>query len=267
MQSVVDRLEDALLARLDNSRSPLVFGLCGAQGSGKSTAASGLQDRLAGRGLRSVVLSLDDLYHPRAERLRLASEVHRLLVTRGPPGTHDTGLGIDVLMKLRAGQAVQLPRFDKAADDRSLRDCWPRAEKVDVVIFEGWFVGARAQAADACTDPLNALERVEDADGRWRTWTNKRLATDYQRLFAQIDCLALLAAPEFGIVERWRAEQEAGLLARLNAAGQVSEHTMSSEQLRRFVSFFERLTRHILDEMPARADICIRLDDERRPLD
>ena len=76
---------------------PLVLGICGAQGSGKSTLAEALAERLERDGLACAVLSLDDLYLTRAERERLARGVHPLLATRGPPGTHDTSLGIAVL--------------------------------------------------------------------------------------------------------------------------------------------------------------------------
>ena len=41
------------------------------------------------------MLSLDDLYLPKAERLRLARDVHPLLATRGVPGTHDVALGVE----------------------------------------------------------------------------------------------------------------------------------------------------------------------------
>jgi len=38
---------------------------------------------------------------------------------------------------------------------------------------------------------------------------------------------------------------------------------MSDEELRRFIMHFERLTRHILREMPARADLVAELDANR----
>src|SRR5476649_1736390 len=61
----------------------LYAGLCGAQGSGKSTAALVIRHLLEAKGLRVAVLSLDDLYLTRAERQVLAQTVHPLLATRG----------------------------------------------------------------------------------------------------------------------------------------------------------------------------------------
>ena len=78
-------------------RRTIIVGLCGAQGSGKSTIAAVTRLMLAGRGLKTVVLSLDDFYLTRDARERLAKEVHPLLAVRGPPGTHDVGLAGVVL--------------------------------------------------------------------------------------------------------------------------------------------------------------------------
>ena len=69
---------------------PLVLGINGAQGAGKSTLADFLREYLAVAHDRStVVLSIDDLYLTRAQRQALARDVHPLLSTRGVPGTHD----------------------------------------------------------------------------------------------------------------------------------------------------------------------------------
>jgi D-glycerate 3-kinase len=39
---------------------------------------------------------------------------------------------------------------------------------------------------------------------------------------------------------------------------------MAKNEVARFVAHYERLTRHILKEMPGRADLVIRLDATRR---
>src|SRR3546814_14002567 len=53
---------------------------------------------------------------------------------------------------------------------------------VDLVLFEGWFLGTPAEPEAALAEPLNALERDEDPDGRWRRWCNDALARDYPPL-------------------------------------------------------------------------------------
>ncbi|MBW8745017.1 MAG: hypothetical protein JF628_11865 [Sphingomonas sp.] len=91
------------------------------------------------------------------------------------PGTHDTALGIVTLDRLRAGEPTRLPRFDKARDDRAPPDAWPEAcAPCDLVIFEGWCVGAVPQAEGALAEPVNDLERIEDPDARWRRAVRNR---------------------------------------------------------------------------------------------
>ena len=237
-------------------RRPLVFGLCGSQGSGKSTLARALTHRFP----RTVVLSLDDFYLARAERMRLARDIHPLLAVRGVPGTHDIGLACSVFAALDRGAAVPLPRFDKATDDRVDPALWQFApEKVDLVIFEGWCVGARPQPEAALEAPVNLLEKEEDPAGVWRRYVNAQLAGPYQRLFSRIDRLALLRAPDWQQVYAWRLQQE----QELRRSGATGEGLMDEEEVRTFISYYERLTRYILDEMPARADLVLQLDADR----
>lgn len=262
---------DAALATIrhalahDTRRRPLVIGLCGAQGSGKSTLAARLASCCEKDGVSTAILSIDDLYRTKAEREALARDVHPLLRTRGVPGTHDVELGLGLFESLDRGQAVDLPRFDKAKDDRAAKRSWGRAaSNTDVLIFEGWCVGARPQPQAALAHPVNALERDEDPGGIWRSFVNRALAGEYQQLFARIDLLLLLAAPSFAIVRDWRIEQERDL--RASAAGDA-EGVMSDAELSRFVQHYERLTRHMLAEMPARADLVAMLGEDRRPQD
>jgi D-glycerate 3-kinase len=253
-------------AQISNSRGEcLTAGLCGPQGSGKSTMVSILQSLLNEYGLSVAMLSLDDFYLPRAARETLARTVHPLLKTRGVPGTHDASLALQVLADLRKAGAVSLPVFDKALDDRRPQCEWVRAQApVNVVLFEGWCVGAVPQSKRSLSDPINALEREEDPHGIWRRYVNDALAGPYHSIFREIGLLVLLAAPGFEIVYRWRLEQEIELRQKVAAEGGDASRLMTDHQLERFVSHYERLTRHILQEMPNRADIVVRLDVNRR---
>lgn len=244
--------------RIDRKRTA-VIGLSGAQGSGKSTVAKYAARLLEQRGMRAVVLSLDDFYLTRDARQRLAREVHPLLATRGPPGTHDVGLAGAAIDQLRARGKVALPRFDKATDNRTPRGTWETvASPVDVILLEGWCVGAVSQGRAALATPVNDLERDEDPKGVWRAYVNDQLDGPYQALFARLHDLILLEAPNFEVVAGWRAEQESKLRAK-GAGG------MDETQIARFVAHYERLTRWILAEMPARADWVVTLDTDRNP--
>ncbi len=256
-----------LAERIAARRTGLGFvaGICGAQGSGKSTLSAVLAHFLEARGLKVAVLSIDDLYLTRAERQVLAAEVHPLLATRGVPGTHDVDLGAQVLAALAQPGRTALPRFDKAADDRAAPETWPVIEgPVDLILFEGWCVGARPQAEADLAVPVNALEREEDASGAWRAYVNAALAGPYRRLFAPIGLQVLLQAPGFEVVLAWRREQEAKLRARLAAEGQDQGRAMDDAGVARFIAHYERLTRWILSEMPARADVVLPMDATRK---
>ena len=132
---------------------------------------------------------------------------------------------------------------------------------MDVVLFEGWFVGARPQPAKALDEPVNALERDGDPDGRWRRHVNTTLAGEYQALFETVDLLVLLQAPDFEQVYAWRLLQETKLAARLAREGGGGA-AMDEPVLRRFIQHYERLTRWIQEEMPGRADVVVRLGQD-----
>ncbi|MBS0281778.1 MAG: kinase [Proteobacteria bacterium] len=242
----------------------LIVGFCGSQGSGKSTGVALLKILLEAEGLRTATLSIDDLYLSKEARQKLAEEVHPLLATRGPPGTHDVALGEEVLNALPKSQAVSIPRFDKARDTRMDPSKWDQFQgPADVILFEGWCVDARPQPPEALAEPVNALERNSDPDGRWRAYVNDALAGPYQHLFGRIGFLVFLAAPSFEVVAGWRKEQEAKLRARTDG----SSHVMSDDEIDRFVQFYERLTRFMLTEMPSRADAVVHLGANREPLE
>lgn len=256
----------AILAQIAAARSrlahrPAIIGLCGAQGSGKTTLAAALVERLALDGVTCATLSIDDLYLTRSQRVDLGRKVHPLLVTRGVPGTHDVRLGMRILASLAAGRTTRLPRFDKSIDDRAPVEQWFEVTPpLDVLIFEGWCVGALPEPAHALTAPVNALEEREDPEGIWRRYVNDALAGSYQDLFAAIDRLVLLAAPSFGVVMTWRRQQEQLLRARVPGRAGI----MDDAAIARFIQHFERITRHILRAMPTHADLVLQLDEKRR---
>jgi D-glycerate 3-kinase len=255
-------VEAALEAAVSPLPGPSVFGISGVQGSGKSTLARQMTALAEQRGLRVAVLSLDDFYLPRAERLLLADRVHPLLANRGPPGTHDLPLAMQVMSNQRAGRRLRLPRFDKLADERLPESSWPLIDAaVDVVILEGWMLGVPAQPGSALATPVNALEREEDPDAIWRTWCNDALGTGYQDLWRQIDALWLLQAPSFEIVPAWRWQQEQSM-----QVASPRRPGMGRPQLERFVQLFERVSRHALAVLPLLAERVVELDEHRQPL-
>lgn len=243
---------------LDRPHAP--FAIAGLQGTGKSTLSAQIAALAATRGLRAVVLSIDDFYLDRPQRLALGREVHPLLATRGPPGTHDVALACEVVDALLAGAPVRLPRFDKIADVRLPVADWPRVQGCGLVVFEGWFLRVPPQAPSALAMPLNALERDEDADGAWRRYCNDALARDYAPLWARLPRLLFLRAPAFEVVPDWRWQQECTL-----QAANPGRRTMTRPEVERFVQLFERTSRQALATLPSIADATVRLDAARVP--
>lgn len=239
-----------------------VLGISGLPGSGKSTLARQLA--LAGkrRDIVVVAMSLDDFYLSWRQRLALAKSVHPLLATRGPPGTHDLALAhvsLDALVRMRPSDVVALPRFDKLLDRRLPPSRWQRIRTPPrLIVLEGWCLGVPPEDKTALAEPINALERNEDGDGRWRQYCNEALR-HYQSLWQRIDRLLVLHAPDFRVIPQWRWQQELAMqAARPRANG------MSRAQTERFVQLFERVGRQALRALPALAGRVLALDEQRR---
>lgn len=242
----------------------VIIGLCGPQGSGKSSTSQRLAARLQRLGLKAVACSLDDFYLTAARRRELAKEVHPLLATRGVPGTHDLALLNETLARLsNAGEqsTTAISVFDKTTDERAPAARWFRFQgRPDAIILEGWCIGARPQPSDALISPVNVLEEMEDSNGSWRRYVNNQLAESYAELFARLDYRLFLSPPSFESVFVWRAEQEAKLERRLTR----SRTPMSERELRRFIAHYERLSRWLMVDEPA--DLIVQIGEDRTPL-
>lgn len=260
--SVYAPLARWVLAQSTGQQRPPVIGVNGCQGSGKSTLCSIIAWALSEFANRqTAVLSIDDLYYTRAERARLASEVHPLLRTRGVPGTHDVALGVATLSALTEQRLpVALPRFNKAEDDRLAPEAWPViSQPVDVVLFEGWCIGTQPQSEEALATPLNELEAVADVDCRWRRYINAQLVDEYPALWRFLDRLIFLQAPSFDCVQNWRWRQEQRL-AELSPGSKV----MTQQEVRQFIAYYQRLTQHNLATLPDRSDVVVQLNDQQQ---
>ena len=251
----------ALLVDDWRSRGVAAVGVGGGQGAGKSTLGKLIEAAGEALGTRVVVLGLDDFYLTRAERQRLASTVHPLLATRGPPGTHAVACLRRAIAALRQPGAVRVPRFDKGADDRAgfatLRG------PADVVVVEGWCVGAppahppkagTGKAVPVAT-PVNALERDHDAQGHWRRYIERALRGEYAQLNAQLDAIVFLQVPDLDAVRRWRLRQE---------GERPAAQRMTEGQVFHFVAHYERVTLRMLATLPQTADVVVELDAAHR---
>ena len=237
----------------------LTVGISGSQGSGKTTLTRALAEILTQQhALRVVQFSIDDIYKTKAERAAMAKEVHPLFATRTLPGTHDIGLGLEVFASLKQGGETAIPYFDKSVDDRSPQTGWTIFKgQPDVILFEGWCLGAQPAEDEAELDiPLNDFERAYDPDGTWRQAIDLYLRCDYPALWHEIDKLIFIKIPSFESVFRWRKQQEAETFAH------APEQGMSDNDIRRFTGQAERITRRNLDTLPAKADMTLHIGED-----
>lgn len=244
-----------------------IIGINGAQGAGKTTFSNLLKVVLeTGFDVRVASLSIDDLYLKKKDRISLAGDVHPLLITRGVPGTHDISLGEEVLSSLcNASPTTEtlIPRFNKAIDDRRPTSEWERyVGKPDVILFDGWIMGAIEQKEEDLKEPINTLEAEEDPQCIWRKYVNDQLREIYRPFFDKLGLLVMLQVPSFDKIYEWRTLQEHKLL--ITTQNTTHSCVMNDEAILRFISHYERLTRHILAEMPSRADMLLRVNDNHR---
>ena len=241
----------ALLACEWAPHAPKCVGLAGGQGAGKSTLGQLIESACASVGLRVCVLSLDDFYLSRKRRMALATRIHPLLETRGPPGTHDILRCREAMGRLRQPGETLLPVFDKGLDVR--RGTRRARGPFDLVLLEGWCVGATPVSEKSLADPINTLERERDADAIWRRHVNAQLGEAYSETWDELDYLVYLRVPDLAAVRRWRLQQENSL---------PIDQRLGAEAVDRFVQYYERITRSMMASLPGRADLTVELADD-----
>tara|TARA_Y100001958_G_C21216863_1_gene542250 strand:+ start:847 stop:1764 length:918 start_codon:yes stop_codon:yes gene_type:complete len=240
-----------------------IIGLTGGQGSGKSTISKIYKIILKeGFNLNTVIFSIDDFYKTLRERKKMSKKISPLFLTRGVPGTHDTKLLLSCLKNIKKlkTKSFLIPKFDKSIDDRLPKKMWQKIhKKPDIIIFEGWCVGVTPQKNKDLIAPVNILEKTEDKKRIWRTYVNKELKNMYKKIFSLIDLFIFLKVPSFNHVYKWRLLQEKKL--RITSKG---KKIMDNIQVKKFVMFYERLTKHMLKNFSKKAKFIINIDKKHR---
>ena len=240
-----------------------IIGLTGGQGSGKSTISNILKIILKeGFNLNTVIFSIDDFYKTLKERKIMSKNISPLFLTRGVPGTHDTKMLFSCIKGLKKSKfkKILIPKFNKAIDDRVSKSRWLKInKKPNIVIFEGWCVGVEPQKKNFLIVPVNKLEKHKDKKRIWRNKVNEELKKNYKKIFNLIDKIIFLKVPSFKHVYKWRLLQEKKL--RITSKG---NKTMTDSQIKNFIMFYERLTKHMLKNLSHKADSVIKIDTKHR---
>jgi len=249
-----------------NKKKPLIIGLAGGQGSGKTTISSILTLILKRYFKLNVCkVSIDDFYKTRKDRKLLSKKKHDLLMTRGVPGTHDINLLLSFFKKIKSKnfKTLQIPTFNKAIDDRCSKTLWQKIKiKPDVIIFEGWCVGARAQTSSQLIKPINSLEKFHDQDAKWRSYVNNQMKTKYKTLFKHLDGLLYLKAKNFSLLREWRLKQERKLW--IQTKNKKNLKIMSSADVTNFMQTYQRITQQMFKDAIKSSSIIMDLNSKHQ---
>ena len=249
-----------------NKKIPYFVGLAGGQGTGKTTISSLIEIILTKNFKLNVFrISIDDFYKTRKERINLSKKIHPMLLTRGVPGTHDINLMLNFFKKVKSKKfkRLRLPTFNKAIDDRFNKKYWYIIKnKPDVVIFEGWCVGAKSEKNITLKKTINSMEKTKDQKKIWRKYVNQQLKLKYKNLYSQLNCLIFLKAKNFSLLQKWRLKQERKLW--LKSKKNFNLKIMSKGDVINFMQTYQRITENMFKNMPKYASIILNLNSNHQ---
>ncbi len=249
-----------------DKKKPYFVGLAGGQGTGKTTTSSLIKIILSKYfNLNVFKISIDDFYKTRKERISLSKRVHPMLLTRGVPGTHDINMMLNFFKKskIKKFKKLKLPTFNKAIDDRFGKKYWyDLKKKPDVIIFEGWCVGAKSETNNTLRKTINLMEKTKDQNQIWRKYVNDQLKTKYKKLYSQLNCLIYLKAKNFSLLQKWRLKQERKLW--IKSKKNSNTKIMSKADVLSFMQTYQRITQNMFRYMPKYASIIINLNSDHQ---
>ncbi len=111
------------------NKKPLVVGIAGGTGSGKSTVARAILESIPEK---NVAIIEQDCYYK--DQSHLPTE-ERVNVNYDHPLAFDTGLLIEHVEKLIKGQAIEKPQYDFTVHNRKKQSL--RVEPRDIILLEG----------------------------------------------------------------------------------------------------------------------------------
>ena len=150
--------------------TPIVIGIAGGTGSGKTTVAQVILDRV---GTRHISVVPHDAYY---KDLTGLSQVQRALINFDHPDSLDTELLIEHVKLLKTGQAINLPVYDFKTHARTAHTILIEPQRV--ILVEGILIFAEPRLRELFdvkifvdTDPdIRFIRRLErDINERGRT--------------------------------------------------------------------------------------------------
>lgn len=233
------------LSKYTRDQRPLIIGINGPQGCGKSVLSATFVDLLQRVGLNGVAMSIDDFYLTRDEQVALASKYasNSLLQQRGYPGTHDIELGMRTFRALKniaATGTVPVPVYDKSKNDgsgdRSPPSHWKKVSgPLDLIFLEGWMLGYSEIPK----------ERIPNED----FLQINQMLKKYHAWYRLLDAFVHLMPQQIEYVMDWRVEAE----ERMKAQGRSG---MSQAEViaytRKFIPAYEAYLPRLLVQPPTK---------------
>ncbi|ORX89495.1 P-loop containing nucleoside triphosphate hydrolase protein [Basidiobolus meristosporus CBS 931.73] len=256
LRTAVDHILRHLPKPGNHKQLPLVVGLCGPQGSGKTTLTRQLVTTLQGSpyNLNVVSFSVDDLYLPFERQCEVASSnpKNRLLQYRGNAGTHDLDLGQltferllkshDQYVRKHIADPVPIPQYNKASrngrGDQEPLSNWPKVSPpYDIILFEGWMLGFKALPEQELRNiyarsPANShvrkfnIEEIIPVNDYLRSWS--------LQVYSYLDVFIHIDTEDIDFVYDWRWEQE----EHMRSVANNRNIGLTSEEVKDFVDRF-----------------------------
>ncbi len=232
----------------------------GSQGIGKSSLIAIISKVIEKfYNKRILLLSLDNYYLTKRERLLLSKKVHQLLITRGVPGTHNVKKLLENINHFNKKKyPINIPLFDKLIDDR----CGFNkiiTKKCDLLFLEGWCCGSSQITKEYLYKNINNLEKTNDKKYQWRNFYNKQLKLEYKKLFNLFDELIFMKASSFNNVFNWRLKQE-----KKNKSKNKNSKKMSAEEIKIFIQHYEKITKWMMKDLDKKAKMVIKIDKNQK---
>ena len=188
-----------------------------------------------------------------------------MLLIRGVPGTHDINMMLNFFRKSKSKKfkRLKLPTFNKAIDDRFSKKHWYNLKKKpDVIIFEGWCVGAKSENNNTLKKTINSMEITKDRKQIWRKYVNDQLKSKYKKLYSQLNCLIYLKAKNFSLLQKWRLKQERKLWVKSKV--KTNSKIMSRGDVINFMQTYQRITQNMFRNMPKYASVMFNLNSNHQ---
>ena len=255
---VKDKLVPIINYICSSKSKKFLFG--GSQGIGKSSFINIISKTIEKfYDKKILLLSLDNYYLSKKQRLFLSKKTHQLLVTRGVPGTHNIKkLVKNVKQFNRDKYPITIPLFDKLIDDK-LKSSKTIKTKCDILFLEGWCCGSSEIPKKFLYRNINNLEKINDPKNQWRDFYNNKLKIEYKKLFKLFDELIFLKTSSFNNVYKWRLKQE-----KTNQSKNKKIKRMSSDEIKVFIQHYEKITKWMIKDLNKKAQIVIKFEKNHK---